>query len=574
MYENRTLPKLLMATLLVLCSFLFSMQSYGQTFEYLRSVGAGGVSIGTITASTQVSSTQVAFFELPSTLVTYNSVTKAFTRTKVPYFEKNWNGAENNGFPISLAYVDDKFTFLVMEIINGIPNYSLVTTTKTLATAYVISLTGSTPIIEVIASVNANNVRLITVDGLMQVNVVNGKKRLISNKLPSGITNYVRMDDSDYVSTSTSIYRLTQSRPAKVVLQSSNTILSFIISSSSLSFINDNLDFVTVKNGIRQIQSYPSRKTNADYALLISTLTPTKLYRLANGEILGHDSSSIATWNSSYTFTSRYGWIGSFFYTWAPKDAVSENGTTAVGRAGFVSITDHLGNNKDVEIKSAYNIDALPVSLTFASEQYVLVAYYDFEPVWHTGLLLIDVSLGAVIRQIELNVTTIEDIEYNGNVYIAADGNLYSCDLFLSKQPILVPGVGASYNLSEQGGFLYVQQPWRGWDGAGHTKLDKNNVIVNEGIKSSFSKLFEYWIGNPWFYNQVLPDESFLFDRFGYVGPDDGSSHLNSDGSIKFLPSTIFYPGSMINWMGNGKKSYFLSGSFTSEVYRYTPPQK
>jgi hypothetical protein len=575
MYQNRTLSKFLLTILLVVCTFIYPAKSYGQTFELVKNIGAGGVALSSMLTSTKVSSTEVAFFEYTNNLLTYNSLNKKFTRIPIPFFSGIGSGNYRNGYPEGMTYVDGKFVFLVHTNWLGINTYSLVTTTKEMSTLSVIPLATDIPLTSDIAAVNDYNVRYVSNQGLVQVNVFTGLRKVVATKLPVGITSYVRIDDADYVTTTTKVYKLKKLGQPQMVLESPKTILSVVISDSEISYINENLDFVTVKKGIPVTFQDSSRKGETYFSGGLSYYVPTKLYRLANGVFLGHDRQSVATFSSKYRFTNRYGAFGLCYpyqYSQPAKNAVSENGSTAVGRVGFVSVTDAFGNNQDVTIKTLYNLDAFPVALTFASEQFVLVAYVDSEPIWHSGVMLIDVNQGQVIRQIELNVGAITDIEYNNNVYLIADGNLLTLDLFLSAPPVRIPNIVGTFDLSEQGGYLYVQQP----RSEGYIKLDQNNAVVNRGIQSSFLTMFDFWVGLPSWYFHVLPDESLLKEIYGYTGPDDGSSPFNPDGSIRWFPyNPVFCPQSMSTSLGNGKKSYFISGGdYLIEVYRYTPPQK
>lgn len=577
MYQNRTLSKFLLTIFLVVCTFIYPAKSYGQTFELVSRIGAGGVGIQWLTCSTQISRTKTAYFSIPNLLVEYDSVTKKFTRRQVPFFSPNTE-IQSYMWPRAMAIVDGNYVLLVRgNYVNDVQP-SIVTLNKNLEVVKQIPLSTNVPIIESIEAVNDTSIRFINNQGLCQMNAFNGQIRVITANLPTGITSYSRIDDIDYVVTSTKIYRVTPSRNPRLILDATRPILSFIVTDKSVLYINDALEYVTVRNGKSNIRAYPSRLSAIDSSLVITAIYPTKLYRLANGVILSHDAGSIATFDTNYNFINRYGYIGSYSYG-APltKDAVSENGSTAVGRVGFVSITDANGNNKDVSIKTFYNLDALPIAMTFASEQYLLLSYFDVEPTWHNGLILIDVNQGKVIRQTETTTYWIDDIEYNNNVYVAADGFLLTTDLLLSSPLERVPGINASLNLSEQGGILYVQQPQDGWNGVSYTKLSQSNEVIQTKLQSSFGKRYEWSLAGPWFYAQVLPDESFLIDRFGWTAPDDGSDPMGIDGWPKPLPQQIFYPRSMYNFMGNGKKNYFISGhnfDVWTEVYRYTPAQK
>jgi hypothetical protein len=543
--------------LLLLCVAFTSIISllpnnaYSQTFDRLRYVGSGGVGFSNIEVSTQITSSKVVFLDSQSTLVFFDTKRSRFKQRRVDYFVQN---------PVnvySMAYTSGAYSFLVQD--HEVPTLARIVTLDTnLDLIRNIPLHGYEIDFDVndMAYFSRKTVRIIAANNLLEINTRSGDVKIVTSLLPAQSRRYIFRDGKEYIGTQNSILRLERDGSLSTIVEDNNGIMSFTVDKETVDyFTSSSIDLVNLRDGKRTEYKYPNSNGFAYNAGEL--LYPYKTYKLENDQLLVHDNKSLATVASNFDFIDRFGAID------APeercKDAVNEKGDTAVGRVGYVSITQSNGTNKNVPIRTTLHADAVPTSLTFATNRYVLVSYVNYIPVLESGIILIDRQDSKVIRQKRIEVSSITDIDFNHNIYIAADGNLWMLDLFLKEPLELIPNIPA-YELSSQGQNLYARTADR------VTKFTPSNKI----LRSNMFQLTLGYINNKFgsypSATHILPDESLLSEFLGYV--DAAETLRETDDGLVVRQ---FFPVSIQSGIGNGKGNYFLTGYRQLELYQYSP---
>ncbi len=530
------LPRIVSIIVTVILLSLCSNSAIAQRLELVRYVGSGGIGFDRIRGLSVGPDGNALFLDGPNNLVKYSLQSRKFTKKCLIGLDLSQSfraatGSIGKYFVVVHGRDTGTSVNVMDEKLNLVRQVQL-----------------QEDVVGDVGVLTKRMFRVCTSSGkLIDIDVVNGSTANYQISNVGTVTSYRRFNGEDYiVDSDTKLLNVTNLNAPKLVLEDADRIYSFCIFDTSLvQYVTDRYQYVLVKNNTVVKIPYPGPNYSRP-------MQPISIVRAGSKLVLADDHGLIIA-NQDFEFLDRYGFTDN---TEEPsiQDAADKHGRVAVGRVGFVYITDSDNKTSSVKLLSSTKLPAIPKALCFDNHGSVYVSYVETDNYlrFESGIIKIDIATNSIIGR-WISKSRIEssfDICHNGDLYFVGNDVLYKMKDSLLRDPVEIVTEYPVRLLAKQGKFVYAltYQPQR------VIKVDRNGTIVDpDFLRSAFEVVDEYGqIG----YFTILPGEFIIGDYFGF---------LDIPGIPKIDP--------IMGFIGNGDGDYFIGSTwnnwFAPGLYRY-----